>query len=341
MSHRRVVLFAVSAAIVLGLRAHPAAATPPFFKHFQAMYLKPDSEDEQDKAYAVLVTKKVKCDVCHIKRKPKKMRNAYGMALSELLDKNDYKPARFKKEPDKVREELDAAFAAVAAKKSAGDDSPTFGELIAQRKLPGGDGTPAVASKPAKPTTPDKTAKPDKPAPAPMPEPSPPAPAKTETADASKPSPEADAAIAEIRKIGGTVMPLAQNDDSLVVDFHLGGTSLSDDGLAHVKTLPKVVQLDLKGTQVTNAGLAHLAGLGTLEKLHLETTQVTDEGLAHLKDLGNLEYLNIYGTAVTDAGLQHLAGLKNLKKLYVWQTKVTDDGIAKLKESLPEVTVVK
>jgi hypothetical protein len=36
-----------------------------------------------------------------------------------------------------------------------------------------------------------------------------------------------------------------------------------------------------------------------------------------------------------------LKGLKNLKKLYVWQTQVTDEGIAKLKEALPDVTVVK
>ena len=49
------------------------------------------------------------------------------------------------------------------------------------------------------------------------------------------------------------------NDDSLVVDFHLGGTALNDEGLAQIKALPKVVQLDLKDTQITDAGLANLA----------------------------------------------------------------------------------
>ena len=72
-----------------------------------------------------------------------------------------------------------------------------------------------------------------------------------------------------------------------------------------------------------------------------KVTKAAYAGLEHLKNLGNLEYLNLYGTAVTDAGLEHLKGLKNLKKLYVWQTQVTDEGIAKLKEALPEVTVVK
>jgi len=324
MSSRRAVLFAVGFAIVLGTGPRAAMALPPFSKQFQETYLKPDSEDEKDKEYATLIIKKVKCDVCHVKGKPKKMRNAYGMQLSELLDKNNFKTARVKAEPDKVKEEIAAAFEAVAAKKSGDEKSPTFGELIAQRQLPGGDGTAAAAA-PA-----------DKPEPAPTtptPEPAP--------AEASKPSPEAEAVIAEVRKIGGSVMQLAQNDDSLVVDFHLGGTAVGDDGLAQVKTLPKVVQLDLKDTQITDAGLAHVAEIGTLNKLHLEKTKITDAGLEHLKGLENLEYLNIYGTAVTDAGLAHLAGLKNLKKLYVWQTQVTDEGIAKLKEALPEVTVVK
>lgn len=323
MCHRRAVLYCVCFSLAMGLGMSAAQALPPFFKEFQATYLKPDSDDAADKEYAELVANKVKCNVCHVAGKPKKMRNAYGTQLSELLKKDNFKAPRLKAEPDKVKAEIVAAFEAVAAKKSAGDDSPTFGELIAQHKLPG---EAAAAEKP-EPT----------PEPEPKPEPSTPAPASESTTA----SPEVEAAIAEIEKAGGTVMQLAQNDDSLVVDFHLGGTALSDDGLAQVKVLPKVVQLDLKDTQVTDAGLAQLAGIATLVKLHLEKTKVTDAGLAHLKDLGNLEYLNLYGTAVTDAGLEHLKGLAHLKKLYVWQTQVTDEGIAKLKEALPEVTVVK
>jgi hypothetical protein len=304
-----------------------AQALPPFFAEFQATYLKPDSENAQEKEFAALVIEKVKCNVCHAAGKPKKERNAYGTQLAEILKKDNFKPERLKAEPEKVKEEIAAALAAVAAKKSGDESSPTFGELLAQHKLPGGEAKADVAA-------------------ADTPEPAPPAPAPTTPApapagEAAPPSAEAQAAIAEIQKIGGTVMQLAQNDDSLVVDFHLGGTALGNDGLAHLKALPKVVQLDLKDTQVTDDGLAHLAAIGTLVKLHLEKTKVTDAGLVHLKDLGNLEYLNLYGTAVTNAGLEHLKGLKNLKKLYVWQTQVNDEGIAKLKEALPDVTVVK
>ncbi len=317
----RAVLSAACCLLTLSVAAPAARAIPPFMKEFQAKYAKPDSADENEKAFAALIIETTKCNVCHVQGEPKKARNAYGTALSKLLKKGDFGAERLKTEPEKATAEIVAAFDAVAAEKSAGDGSPTFGEMLAQFKLPA-DGPAATVA-----TT--------EPTPEPMPEP---APAPAEGTPVAEPSGDA---AAEINKLGGSVMQLAQNDDSLVIDFHLGGTALTNDGLAHVKALPKVVELNLKDTQVTDDGLAHIAGLGTLVRLHLEQTKVTDAGLAHLKDLGNLEYLNLYGTPVTDAGLEHLKPLAKLKKLYVWQTQVTDEGIAKLKEALPEVTVVK
>lgn len=327
MNQQRALLFGL-VVLAWGIGGAPSAqAMPPFFKEFQGKYVKADSDDEKDKAFAALVTQTAKCNVCHVAGQDKKARNAYGKQLSTLLKKENFKAERLKDEAEKCTAEIIAALDAVAAMKSGDDKSPTFGELIAAGKLPAGDAPAAVATAPATP--------------APAPAPGTPAPSATAPAASSAPSPEAQEAIAKIQKIGGTVMALAMNDDSLVVDFHLGGTALNDEGLANIKALPKVVQLDLKDTQITDAGLANLAAIATLNKLHLEKTKVTDAGLAHLKDLANLEYLNLYGTSVTDAGLDHLKGLKNLKKLYVWQSQVTDAGIAKLKESLPGVTVVK
>jgi hypothetical protein len=323
MIRRNAVLSAICCLLTLSVAAPAARAIPPFMKEFQAKYAKPDSADEKEKAFAALIIETTKCNVCHVQGEPKKARNAYGTALSKLLKKGDFGAERLKAEPEKVTAEIVAAFDAVAAEKSAGDGSPTFGELLAGFKLPAEGPAATVAT--------------TEPTPEPMPEPAPGAPAPAEGAPAA---PAGDA-TAEISKLGGSVMQLAQNDDSLVIDFHLGGTALTNDGLAHVKALPKVVELNLKDTQVTDDGLAQIAGLGTLVRLHLEQTKITDAGLAHLKDLGNLEYLNLYGTPVTDAGLEHLKPLAKLKKLYVWQTQVTDEGIAKLKEALPEVTVVK
>ena len=148
-------------------------------------------------------------------------------------------------------------------------------------------------------------------------------------------------AIAQIKKSGGQVMELAQNDARLDVAFHLADGKITDAELAPLASLPQIAQLNLRGREITNAGLAHLKGLKGLVRLHLEKTKVTDDGLQELKGLENLEYLNLYGTEVTDAGLKHLEGLKKLKKVYLWQTKVTDAGVAGLKAATPEIQIIR
>ena len=67
----------------------------------------------------------------------------------------------------------------------------------------------------------------------------------------------------------------------------------------------------------------------------------TDADLEHLKGLSELQHLNLTGTKVTDAGLEHLKGLTALRGLDLGLTQVTDAGVAQLKESLPNVRVVR
>ena len=155
------------------------------------------------------------------------------------------------------------------------------------------------------------------------------------TEDKSGPSETDQKAIQAIEKLGGSVRQLAQNDDRLEVDFHLQPGSLTDDQLAVVKDLKKMIHLHLGNTNTTDRGLAHLAGLTALTELHLEKTKITDAGLKSLANLNALEYLNLYGTAVTDAGLAHLKGLSKLKHLYLWQTKATPAGVSDLRKALP------
>ena len=149
------------------------------------------------------------------------------------------------------------------------------------------------------------------------------------------------AAMAEVRKAGGQVMELAQNDARLDVAFHLADGKIDDAQLASLKNLPKLAQLNVRGKDITDAGLVNIKDAKGLVRLHLEKTKVTDAGLEQLKGLENLEYLNLYGTAVTDAGLKHLEGLKKLKRLYLWQTPVTDAGVAALKTALPEIQIIR
>lgn len=159
--------------------------------------------------------------------------------------------------------------------------------------------------------------------------------------DKPQPTEAEKQAIAAIKKLGGNVMEIAQNDARLDVAFHLADSKIGDEQLALVKNLPRTTILNLRGTEITDAGLANIKDLKGLTKLHLEKTKITDAGLEQLKGLENLEYLNLYGTQVTDAGLKHLEGLKKLKKVYLWQTPVTDAGVAALKAAVPDVQITR
>ena len=70
-----------------------------------------------------------------------------------------------------------------------------------------------------------------------------------------------------------------------MLDFHHGL-------LVHLAGLTALERLDLGGTQVTNAGLAHLTGLSALRSLDLGNTQITDTGLEYLAGLPALEFLD-------------------------------------------------
>lgn len=139
MKRRVLFLFptAVALVILLGPAAPPAKAIKPFFEEFEAVYLKRDSSDAKDKSF-VAVVEKAKCNVCH-EGKSKKERNIYGMALDMLLDKKADKDDK---------EKIKKALATVAELKSdpVKSDSPTFGQLIAQGKLPGGEAKPDTDS---------------------------------------------------------------------------------------------------------------------------------------------------------------------------------------------------
>jgi len=369
-------------------------AVAPFLKEFQAKYVKKDSKEAKAKSLAGAVANADtgKCFVCHVKGEKKTVRNAYGVQLSKLLDKDKFKAKRVKAEAEQVKKEINEALDKVAKMFSieGNDKSPTFGQLIAAGKLPGA--APVKEEATTEATTEERPAEAKPAATVAKPatggdllaqlvaqlkaeiraevvaellpqlraeitaelEPklrreikaslkaSLKAVVMTELIAEMHPVSEADekVAIEEIEKIGGTISEVAQNDDSKIVDFHLGGKELGDEQLAHVKSVRKLVQLHLKDTKITDAGMQHLAGIPSLTRLHLEKTTIGDAGLAHLRGLDNLHYLNLYGTTVSDAGLEHLRGMTNLRKLYLWQSQVTADGVKSLQSALPDCEIV-
>jgi hypothetical protein len=118
----RLAVFSLSL-VFCGASAREAFAIKQFFDEFKEVYVKEGSPLAAE-------VEKAKCNVCHV-GKSKKDHNAYGKALAERLDKKEDKENK-----EKIRKALEE----VAGLSSDPDkaDALTFGQLIAEGKLPGG-----------------------------------------------------------------------------------------------------------------------------------------------------------------------------------------------------------
>ena len=122
-------------------------------------------------------------------------------------------------------------------------------------------------------------------------------------------------AISEIQALGGST---SVTFDSYAEAIALGGRkadnlvlfdrpALADEDLAVLESAPLTRSLTLVGSQVTDNGLAHLKSLRQLEHLDLKKNQrLTDAGLVHLEEMKNLKRLILIGTKVTPEGVKRL-----------------------------------
>ncbi|ASV75706.1 hypothetical protein THTE_3104 [Thermogutta terrifontis] len=104
-----------------------ALAVTQFRTQFVERYVKKDSNDPKDRAFAELVDR-AGCNICHL-GDDKTKRNAYGQALDKLLDR---------KTDARNKEKIQKALEVVEKEKVDPKDpkSPTFGDRIKAGKLP-------------------------------------------------------------------------------------------------------------------------------------------------------------------------------------------------------------
>lgn len=117
-------------AFVFVAGSSPAFAIKGFNDQFKLTYA-------EGKGDFTKLVEEAKCNVCHVQGENKKVRNEYGEAFKDLLKKDAFPAKRFKEEPEKCKEEIEAAFKKVEEMKAK--DGKTFGEKIKAGVLPGGN----------------------------------------------------------------------------------------------------------------------------------------------------------------------------------------------------------
>lgn len=101
----------------------------------------------------------------------------------------------------------------------------------------------------------------------------------------------------------------------------------------------KLERINLSRTDISDQGLALLGKMQRLVQLRLASHRITDAGMAHLKPLAGLRFLHLIGAPVGDRGLETLHVLRRLESVYLDGTRVTEEGIVRLLEALPNVHV--
>ncbi len=117
--------------------------------------------------------------------------------------------------------------------------------------------------------------------------------------------------------------------------LNLGGTRISDDGLACLKELKHSIGLGLRDTRITASGLAHLRFVPNLVGLDLTLTAVDDKACVQLAKIVTLEGVSLNETRVTVAGLRKLKNLPKLRSLEFRGIKYSDKEKEELLDDMP------
>jgi hypothetical protein len=113
-------------------------------------------------------------------------------------------------------------------------------------------------------------------------------------------------------------------------------TGITDAGVAHLRRLPRLQILDISLSRLTDEGVRSLAELPALEELHLEG-KLTDKSLLYLSRASHLKSLRLSRGECEfgDEGLRHLEGLRDLRSVRLQNAKVSKEAEERLLKAIP------
>lgn len=150
---------------------------------------------------------------------------------------------------------------------------------------------------------------------------------------------------------------------SSITILNASNTSITDQGLAELKKLPKLRMLSILGSVAHGSGLDGLADSGKLTNLSFSATHLDSDGvrmIAKIKSLKSLELhaalvketdlfplrdliglwsINLGYAEVTDWSVSWLPSLKKLRQIDIGNTRVTKRGVRQLRKFIPGIRV--
>lgn len=145
--------------------------------------------------------------------------------------------------------------------------------------------------------------------------------------------------IDQLLSKGIIVSPVAQHKHLLEISC-INFPGFDNNMLSLLAPLAEqIVWLRLDNTAITDEAMAGIGKLRKLVRLNLSGTAISSNGIEALKSLQYLEYINIVNTRVDDRGLLILSNISTLKNVYCWNSMITDNGITLFKKKLPAARI--
>jgi uncharacterized membrane protein/mono/diheme cytochrome c family protein len=145
--------------------------------------------------------------------------------------------------------------------------------------------------------------------------------------------------IEQMKQRGITVLPLAQNNNWLSVNF-VTDKKVNAEVLQWLPAIKKqLIWLKMGDTDISDSSMRVIGQLGNLRWLSLENTNITDKGIESIQSLKNLRYLNLVGTKVTTRGIMQLKELKFLHSLYLYRTNISKSDWPELQKAFPKTRI--
>lgn len=102
-----------------------------------------------------------------------------------------------------------------------------------------------------------------------------------------------------------------------IQELILGGSAVSDTGIAALPKFSGLKRLDLSGAHISPKSLETVAQLTSLESLRINAIPMEDASIAVLKAMPSLTELSLVGTSIGESAFESLAAMEHLKVLDV------------------------
>jgi hypothetical protein len=117
------------------------------------------------------------------------------------------------------------------------------------------------------------------------------------------------------------------------IDFHF--LPVADREVQSLTAFSELRRLEIGGSDVTDSGLAALEKLPFLRRLSLQGALISDDALPVLAQVRDLVELDLDDTDVSNVGLKELLSLRHLRRLSLRGTLVTPDAVERFEKLRP------